>query len=224
MSSPSDRELKEAAKIFREQQKQRVMNRLSRRRVLSGSAILAAGGILAACGGSDKGSSTPSSGGGGSTSTAAAGSATASGGGGGSTAGGSIPDALAKYEYVKKYNWRNLKWGGTPYMGGTLQAAGFPPPDWNLMTTQTLTQFPPYYNGLYYSALHAGLNLDTAAVEPDLVTKAEHSDDYLTWTFTLPSNVYFHDIDPVNGAQMTSADVKFSFERYIDTSLWNLPL
>jgi len=219
--SSSDRELREAARIFKEQQRQRVTKRLSRRRVLSGSAILAAGGILAACGGSSKNSSSTPSGGG---STAApSGSATAAGGGG-STAGGEIPAPLASLEYVKKYNWRNLKWGGTPYIGGTLQAAGFPPPDWNLMTTQTLTQFPPYYNGLYYSALHAGLDLDTAAIEPDLVTKAEHSDDYLTWTFTLPQNVYFHDIDPVNGAQMTSADVKFSFERYIDTSLWNLPL
>jgi ABC-type transport system substrate-binding protein len=215
----SDRELREAAGVFRERQQQRNANRLSRRRVLSGSAILAAGGILAACGGGDdNNSSTPSGGG----STAAAGSSTA--GSGGSTAGGEIPATLAELKYVKKYNWRNLKWGGTPYMGGTLQAAGYPPPNWDLMTTQTLTQFPPYYNGLYYSALHAGLNLETSCVEADLAQKSEHTPDYLSWTFTLPENVFFHDLAPVNGAQMTSADVKFSFERYIDTSLWNLPL
>ncbi len=239
MKYSTDKELSEAAVRFGEMAARSARLRASRRRVLSGAAVIAAGGIVAACSGSNNNKSAPSSGGanGGASlpvgSPVAPGTAIAhgtpvqSGGGaalqpaGGST---SIPASLARYPYVQKYNWRKLDFGGKPYVGGTLQVAGIPPADYNLMTTETLTQFPAYMNGLYNPAIHYGVNLDTGAVEPDLAQKAEATPDFLQWTFTLPQNVFFHDLPPVNGAQMTANDVKFSFERYIDTSLWNLPL
>jgi peptide/nickel transport system substrate-binding protein len=242
MKYSTDKELQEAAGRFAAQAAQLARARASRRRVMTGAAVLAAGGIAAACSGSSKsttggttaqratsGSPVPSSGGAPSLSgTPVVTRATPSGPGAGALPayGGSasVPSALARYPLVAKYNWRKLDWGGKPYVGGTLQVAGYPPPDYNLMTTETLTQFPIYMNALFYPPIHYGNNLDTGTVEPDLVQRAEHTPDYMSWTFTLPQNVYFQDLPPVNGAQMTSADVKFSFERYIDTSLWNLPL
>lgn len=216
----TDRELGEVAGQFAQRQSAIFKARASRRRVLSGAAILAAGGIVAACSSGSKptGSNTTST-----NSTGAAAVAT-SNGKAASGLSAQIPAALRAFPYVDKYNWRRLKWGGKPYLGGTLQVAGFPPGNYDLMTTETLTQFPAYMNGLYYSAIHTGLNLDTPAIEADLAQTTEHTPDYTSWTFTLPKNAYFHDLPPVNGAQMTSADVQFSFQRYIDTSLWNVPL
>ena len=137
---------------------------------------------------------------------------------------GEIPASQERYPWVHRFNWRRLDWGGPPYVGGTIEAFGVPPGDWNVMTTETLTQFPIYMNGLYYSAMHQGIDLDGAAVRPDLALQTQVNPDFTEWTFTLPDNVYFHDIPPVNGARMTSEEVKFSFDRFIDTSVWNLPL
>lgn len=46
---------------------------------------------------------------------------------------------------------------------------------------------------------------------PNLAASFEESDDGLTYTFTLRNDVMFH-----NGAKMTSADVKYSFERVMN--------
>ncbi|MEM9636513.1 MAG: ABC transporter substrate-binding protein [Pseudomonadota bacterium] len=46
---------------------------------------------------------------------------------------------------------------------------------------------------------------------PNLAASFEQSDDGLTYTFTLRDDVMFH-----NGAKMTSADVKYSFERVMN--------
>jgi peptide/nickel transport system substrate-binding protein len=237
----TDKELREAAWRFAFRAGDAARLRASRRRVLSGASVIAAGGILAACSGS---SNNNKNSGGGTSNSVTTSSTTASGspivpgtaiahgtpvaavGATLAPAGGSvdIPASLNRYPLVSKYNWRKQDFGGKPYVGGTLQVAGIPPADYNLMTTETLTQFPTYMNGLYNPAIHYGVNLDTGAIEPDLVQKAEHTPDYLQWTFTLPQNVFFQNLAPVNGAQMTSADVKFSFEQYIAKSLWNLPL
>ncbi len=47
-------------------------------------------------------------------------------------------------------------------------------------------------------------------IEPALATSWETSDDELEWTFTLRQGVLFHD-----GSEMTSADVKATFERIL---------
>ncbi len=48
-------------------------------------------------------------------------------------------------------------------------------------------------------------------IQPDLATSWETSADGLLWTFHLRDDVVFH-----NGRKMTSADVKYSFERILD--------
>lgn len=52
---------------------------------------------------------------------------------------------------------------------------------------------------------------DGKTIKAGLATSWEISDDGLTYTFYLRDDVYFH-----SGKQMTSADVKYSFERMID--------
>lgn len=135
-----------------------------------------------------------------------------------------IPEAQERYPLVVQYNWRKLDWSTSPYVGGRLQVLGIPPGDYNLMTTETLTQFPMYMNGLYFSALHYGVNLDGPAVRPDLALTSEANPDITEWVFTIPENAFFHDKEPVNGDKLTAEHVKFTFDRFIDTSVWARPL
>src|SRR6185312_190143 len=51
-----------------------------------------------------------------------------------------------------------------------------------------------------------------------------HNADYTSWTFTLPQGVKFQNLQPVNGREVTADDVKFSFDRYIDSSIFNTAL
>ena len=51
-------------------------------------------------------------------------------------------------------------------------------------------------------------------VIPELATSWDVSPDYLTYTFHLADNVYFH-----SGRKMTAEDVKYSFERVLDPAL-----
>lgn len=48
-------------------------------------------------------------------------------------------------------------------------------------------------------------------IVPDLAESWESSEDGLVWTFHLRDNVYFH-----SGKQFTAADVKATYERYLD--------
>ncbi len=60
------------------------------------------------------------------------------------------------------------------------------------------------YEGMY------SINPETGELEPCLAESYEVSDDGLTYTFHLHDGVKFH-----NGADFTSADVKYSFERLL---------
>jgi peptide/nickel transport system substrate-binding protein len=145
-------------------------------------------------------------------------------GGQATAAAGQAATEESPYELVAKYNWRKLKWGGTPMRGGEIVHGGANANNWDLMKATTLTPAPPYYNGLYYFRLDEGSDLDGQTFAPDLAEKTENTPDYQTWTFKIPQNVYFHDIEPVKGRQLTADDVVFSYQRYMDTSVWSTPL
>jgi ABC-type transport system substrate-binding protein len=96
----------------------------------------------------------------------------------------------------------------TPVMGGTL-IWGHSETTQNLDMHQTGTAS----SGRVLQNIHSGLITIDANfnIVPDLAESFEVSDDGLTYTFRLRPNVMFH-----NGAMMTSADVKYSFERVRD--------
>ena len=39
----------------------------------------------------------------------------------------------SKFPYIEKYNWRNLPWGGTPYVDGTLVMSGSGANNWDMV-------------------------------------------------------------------------------------------
>jgi peptide/nickel transport system substrate-binding protein len=68
------------------------------------------------------------------------------------------------------------------------------------------------YSRLYKVAARAGQNGWAVGVEPDVAESAESADGQ-HWTVKLKKGVKFHNIAPVNGREMTSADVVFSWQR-----------
>ena len=85
-----------------------------------------------------------------------------------------------------------------------------PPPQWIRRPT---TRIPPVRS---WSTCFDGLLAregKEGKIVPGLAEKYEHP-DALTWKFTLRQGVKFH-----NGNPLTSADVKFSFERLADPKL-----
>lgn len=105
---------------------------------------------------------------------------------------------------------------GTPKSGGTLV----------IRETTDLTNFDPstglqgeakYVGSLAYSGLLSfksgpGVGYEDQILEPQLAERWEVSPDAKTYTFHLRKGVKFANLPPVNGRELTSADVKFSFE------------
>ena len=94
---------------------------------------------------------------------------------------------------------------GTPKAGGTLTIARAQDAvDFNktmVFSNASIWVFHQIFETLTVSSQ------DGRSVEPGLATKWTQSDDQLTWTFTLRSDVKFS-----SGTPMTSADVKFSID------------
>ncbi len=100
--------------------------------------------------------------------------------------------------------------GQAPVYGGTLRSHMQTEPrslDPHMDTSSsTVLVSNVAYNGLLRLAP------DMKNIEPDLAESWQQIDD-LTYEFKLHQGVRFHNIPPVNGREMTSADVKYSFER-----------
>ena len=126
-----------------------------------------------------------------------------------------------QFPFVYKYNWRRYNFDAPLTTGGRAIVTAVLPSSYDLMKTQNGVPGSLYYQGLWRLAIHGGINLDGSSIEPDLAAKSEHNADFTTWTFTLNPGVKFHDIAPVSARELTADDVAFSFQRYIDTSIWN---
>ncbi len=89
--------------------------------------------------------------------------------------------------------------------------------------TYTQTSFQAaYMHGLSYSKLlrfKAGTP-DVApadnTMEPDLAKAMPEQKDDLTYVFTLKPNIKFHNVAPLNGRALTSEDIRYAFDRYIN--------
>ncbi len=87
--------------------------------------------------------------------------------------------------------------------------------------TQTSFQ-NAYVNGLSYSKLlrfKAGTP-DVApadnTMEPDLAKAMPEQQDELTYVFTLKPNIKFHSVAPTDGRALTSEDIRYALDRYIN--------
>lgn len=231
--STTEKELEE----FREQQvgarNGLARERMSRRTVLRGATILAAAGsggaaaLLAACSSGTKGTTSTSP------ATSNGGSAASKGSFKDTTglppyklgiANATVDAKWQQFPYVYKYNWRRYPFNAPVTTGGHQITTTAPPSNYDLMKTPNGVPGSLYYQGLWHTAIHSNINLDSTAIEPDLALKTAHNADFTTWTFTIPQGVKFHDIAPVNGRELTADDVVFAFQRYIDTSIWSKQL
>ncbi|MFN8583581.1 MAG: ABC transporter substrate-binding protein, partial [Gemmatimonadaceae bacterium] len=101
--------------------------------------------------------------------------------------------------------------------GGTLLTTYLDPPhmDFNRTLSCTINTTLDYTKNkltrMKLGALAHPLNID---IEPDLAEKWEVNAEATEFTFHLRRGVKFHNVAPVNGRELTSADVKATFERY----------
>ena len=127
------------------------------------------------------------------------------------TPGGLLPTAAASASAVAK----------TPKPGGSLSfQISSPPPS---LDPYTQTSFVNgYMNGLSYSKLYrfkAGVPEVSPAdntMETDLAEKLPEQADPLTFIFKLKPGAKWQNVAPVNGRALTSEDVRYAFDRYMN--------
>jgi peptide/nickel transport system substrate-binding protein len=192
---------------------------MSRRRMLQTGAIAAgglAGAALIGCGDDDD---DDDDGGGGSGGT---------GGGGGTVADSDlVPAGLASvYPRIAKYHWsKRQRSSGAAKQGGRLLLNNrFDTPTWDTHDP-SVTLFNVSMNYFYSRLLRPDLTLDSAFAGKDnlfrLVSKGDLAEswevtDPTTFTFKIRQNVKWHNFPPVNGRQLTSEDILYSFEQYVE--------
>jgi len=63
----------------------------------------------------------------------------------------------SRFVMIEKYNWRNLPWGGTPYVDGSLSMSGSGPSNWDFMR-RSLTSYGQVMDNLLNKRYGAGAN------------------------------------------------------------------
>lgn len=106
---------------------------------------------------------------------------------------------------------------GQPKSGGVLNAPETDDPyDFDMSYTGSSVANPFFIKMAYSSLLKLktgpGIAYSEVIVEPHLAERWEVSPDAKTYTFYLRKGVKFANLPPVNGRELTSADVKWSYE------------
>jgi peptide/nickel transport system substrate-binding protein len=110
---------------------------------------------------------------------------------------------------------------GTPKKGGVVRVRATNDPfDWD-MSFAGKSVPNDYGQNLAYDSLltfkHGpGVDFDASILQPNLATKWE-TPDAITYTFHLRQGVKFANRPPVNGRELTSADIKWSYEYWSRT-------
>ena len=109
-----------------------------------------------------------------------------------------------------------------PVYGGTVTLAtnrdvrsGFDPHGTSGGQSQHQNTNSWWFNNLMSRAYGVDVPGGTRESYPDLAESWEVSDGGLTYTFKIHEGVMFHDRAPVNGRELTSEDVKWSYERFL---------
>lgn len=106
----------------------------------------------------------------------------------------------------------NICPAGAPLNGGTLRtAAGGEPRFLDPHMAVVVDDVRPIVN-VYNSLLR--WNKEMTQLEPDIAESYGSPDDS-TYVFKIRKGVRFHNIDPVNGREVTAEDVKYSIERMV---------
>src|SRR2546425_4947769 len=131
------------------------------------------------------------------------------------TAGGGRPSAQTAAAYP---DWIPAS-SRPPKRGGVLtRASAWDPPVIDPRLTQSIGLFQ--FAGLTSSRLVRYAFPDEASGTNDLTLKGDlaeswqSSPDYRTWTFKLREGGKGHNVPPLNGGELTAADVKYCFEAY----------
>ena len=124
----------------------------------------------------------------------------------------------SKYPYIEKYNWRNLPWGGTPYVDGSLVMTGSGAGNWDF-ARRGLTSYGQIMDNLLNKRYGAGADMEQDALEGHIADRWSHAPDYSYGDYHIRPNVYFHDVPPVNGRLCTAEDVRYCLEVYRTESI-----
>src|SRR5215813_1940058 len=106
-----------------------------------------------------------------------------------------------------------------PKRGGVLaRASAWDPPVIDPRLTQSIGLFQ--FVGLTsnrlirYSFPEETNNTDDVTLRPDLDESWQSSSDSRVWTFKIRQGVKWHNVPPLNGRELTAADVKYCYEQY----------
>ncbi len=104
-------------------------------------------------------------------------------------------------------------------------ATGDPPTldPWGNISFLTKGYSAYYYSRLFMYKAGPGIPYGSVRPTPDAAASAEATPDGLKWTVKLKPNIKFHDIAPVSGRQMTTEDVKASWDRASSKESTNKP-
>ena len=119
----------------------------------------------------------------------------------------------SKYPLIEKYNWRNLPWGGTPYVDGVHVQTRTPPSNWDFVRRAVSSE------GYVLDTLLNKRYGPQASMEKDelvghLADKWTTAPDHSYTDYHVRPGMYFHDLPPVNGRLCTAEDVKYSLDAY----------
>lgn len=104
-----------------------------------------------------------------------------------------------------------------PRFGGTFNVpVGVDPNDYDMSYTGSTSTNPTFiklgYSYLMRLKTGADIGVSERIIEPQLAERWDVSPDATTFTFHLRKGVRFANLPPVNGRELTSADVKWSYE------------
>lgn len=116
---------------------------------------------------------------------------------------------LDKAIYIPPYELDNLRYGGSFNIATSFSAGNLDPKigSRNLNVSYAYDRLIERVADPDSNTMHLG---------PVLAEKWEMSADLKTYTFYLRKGIKFHNIAPVNGREMVSSDVVFSFKRYME--------
>src|SRR6201988_1264243 len=104
-----------------------------------------------------------------------------------------------------------------PRRGGTLTLRLWDPPSWDpdlTISYKTHIAYTFTHSRLVRHKAGPGVIPGTFAIEGDLAESWTQPNE-MTYVFKLCSGVRWHPRPPVNGRELTSADVKYSLERFL---------